>query len=307
MAADGNGRLGDDVVQPFQIESSNLRGRLVRLGATVDEILSAHDYPEPVAQLLGETVMLAAMMASALKYEGVFTLQAKGDAAVSMLVADITSGGDVRGYAKLHDDRLPEEGPYDVPALLGRGYLAFTVDQGEYSEPYQGIVELVGSTLADCLQHYFRQSEQVDAGLKLALGRRRGRWRAGGLMVQRLPDAPDFGFRASHEEDDWRRAMVLMESCTEGELLDPELPPNDLLFRLFHHDGVRVFRPAELRKGCRCSRTRAERILQALPMDEVRDCMIEGRVVITCEFCNATYEFDELALAEMEKRQRGVH
>jgi molecular chaperone Hsp33 len=307
MAADGDGRLADDVVQPFQIEASSLRGRLIRLGSTVDDILKAHRYPDPVAFLLGETVVLATMMASALKYDGVFTLQAKGDAAISMLVVDVTSGGDVRGYAKLHEERLPQEGPFDVPALLGKGYLAFTVDQGEYTEPYQGIVELVGPGLADCLQHYFRQSEQIDAGLKLALGRREGRWRAGGLMVQRLPDAPDFGFRASHEEDDWRRAMLLMDSCTESELLDPRLPPNDLLFRLFHHDGVRVFRPAGLRKGCRCSRTRAERILQALPTEEVRDCMVDGKVVITCEFCNATYEFDELALAELEKRRGGVH
>jgi molecular chaperone Hsp33 len=307
MAADGDGRLADDVVQPFQIEASSLRGRLIRLGPTVDEILRAHRYPDPVALLLGETVILAAIMASALKYDGVFTLQAKGDAAVSMLVVDVTSGGEVRGYAKLHEERLPSEGPYDVPALLGKGYLAFTVDQGEFTEPYQGIVELVGPGLAECLQHYFRQSEQIDAGLKLALGRRDGRWRAGGLMVQRLPDAPDFGFRAGREEDDWRRAMLLMDSCTEGELLDPHLPPNDLLFRLFHEDGVRVFRPAGLRKGCRCSRARAERILQSLPAEEVRDCMVDGRVTITCEFCNTTYAFDEAALAALEAARGGLH
>ena len=298
MAADGDGWLADDVVQPFQIEASNLRGRLVRLGATVDDILTAHRYPEPVAHLVGETVVLATMVASALKYEGVFTLQAKGDAAVSMLVADVTSGGDVRGYAKMHEERLPRHGPYDVAALLGSGYLAFTVDQGEFTEPYQGVVDLVGANLAECLQHYFRQSEQIHAGLKLALGRRAGRWRAGGLMVQRLPDVPTP--RASHEEDDWRRAMLLMDSCTEAELLDPGLAPNDLLFRLFHEDGVRVFRPTGLRKGCRCSRARAERILRMLPTAEIRESMIDGQVQFICEFCNSTYDFDEAALAALD-------
>ena len=302
MAADGDGRLADDLVQPFQIEASNLRGRLVRLGATVDGILTAHAYPEPVARLLGETVVLAAMVASALKYDGVFTLQATGDAAVSMLVADVTSAGDVRGYAKMHEDRLPATGPYDVTTLLGSGYLAFTVDQGPFTEPYQGIVDLAGASLAECLQHYFRQSEQIQAGLKLALGRRAGRWRAGGLMVQRLPDTPIP--HASHEEDDWRRAMLLMESCTDLELLDAALPPNDLLFRLFHQDGVRVFRPAAVRKGCRCSRERAERILRMLPAAEIRDSIIDGRVLLTCEFCNSTYDFDETALAALGASRR---
>ena len=296
--AAGFGRSADDLVQPFQIETSNLRGRLVRLGATVDDILTAHRYPEPVAWLLGETVVLATMVASALKYDGIFTLQAKGDSAVSLLVADVTAGGDVRGYAKLHAERLPENGPFGIETLLGRGYLAFTVDQGEFTEPYQGIVELVGSSLAECLQHYFRQSEQIDAGLKLAIGRHDGRWRAGGLMMQRLPDASVS--RASHEEDDWRRAMLLMETCTEAELLDPALAPNDLLFRLFHEDGVRVFRPGSVRHGCRCSRERAERILRVLPMSEIRDCMVDGRVMFTCEFCNRTYDFDEAALAALD-------
>ncbi len=172
-------------MQPFQIEASTLRGRLVRLGPALNGILTAHDYPEPVARLLGEMVVLANMLASALKYDGIFTLQAKGDGAVPLIVADVTSAGDLRGYAKVDHERLPESDAHDVPTLLGQGWLAFTVDQGEFTDRYQGIVELAGTTLTDCLQHYFRQSEQIHAGIKLAVDRLSGPagdgWRAGCL------------------------------------------------------------------------------------------------------------------------------
>lgn len=289
----------DDMAQPFQIEASNLRGRLIRLDGALDQIVSAHAYPEPVARLLGETVLLAAMLGSALKFEGVFTLQARGDGAVSMLVADVTSDGNLRGYARVDPERLAEGAAPEVPALLGDGLLAFTVDQGEFSEPYQGIVELSGRTLADCLQHYFRQSEQIDAGMRVAVDRRDGRWRGGALMVQRLPDQDRVV--PSHAEDDWRRAMVLMNACTDDELLDPGLSPNVLLYRLFHEDGVRVFRPATFRQRCRCSRDRVARILAALPPEEVQACKTEDEdvVVIRCEFCNAAYRFGDDDLAEV--------
>ncbi len=301
-AVTGDGRVvpegpADDVAQPFQIEASNLRGRLVRLDGALDEIVSAHAYPEPVARLLGETVLLAAMLGSALKFEGVFTLQARGDGAVSMLVADVTSDGNLRGYARVNAERLAEGTAPEVPALLGDGLLAFTVDQGEFSEPYQGIVELSGRTLADCLQHYFRQSEQIEAGMRVAVDQRDGRWRGGALMVQRLPDENQVV--PSHAEDDWRRAMVLMHACTDDELLDPDLSPNVLLYRLFHEDGVRVFRPATFRPRCRCSRDRVARILASLPRGEVMACKEadEDAVVIRCEFCNTAYRFDDDDLA----------
>ena len=174
----------DDLVQPFQIDSSGLRGRLVRLGPALDEILTRHAYPEPVAMMLGEAIALAAALAGALKYEGVFTLQTKGDGPIGMLVADVTSAGALRGYAQYDAGKLAKAiatspggatGIGDsVPRLLGAGHLAFTVDQGEHTDRYQGIVELQGSTLAECAHHYFRQSEQVEAGLKVAVGARPG-------------------------------------------------------------------------------------------------------------------------------------
>jgi molecular chaperone Hsp33 len=292
----------DDVIQPFQIDPFALRGRLVRLGPTVDRILSQHDYPEPVAAILGEAITLAVVLAGALKYDGIFTLQTKSDGPVRLIVADVSTEGAVRGYAQYDPERLEAEwdgGSPSVPKLVGSGYIAFTVDQGEDTDRYQGIVELVGTTLAECAQHYFRQSEQIQAGIKLSVARagHDGAWRAGGLMLQRVP--PEGGYRviADDVEDGWRRAMVLMSSASPSELVDPDLPPRRLLYRLFHDEGVRVYHTHPLEARCRCSRERIANILRAFPSDEIDDMRKEKVTTVTCEFCNTRYEFtgDELA------------
>jgi molecular chaperone Hsp33 len=299
--------LPDDLVQPFQIDPFALRGRLVRLGPLLDDILTRHAYPEPVAVILGEAIALAAALAGALKYDGIFTLQTKGDGPIRMLVADVGSNGAVRGYAQYDEAKLAKAlaaapggaaGIGDsVPRLLGAGYLAFTVDQGEHTERYQGIVELQGATLAECAHHYFRQSEQVEAGIKVAIARlpdRQGvlRWRAGSMMIQRLPSAGDAQKREA-AEDGWRRAMILMSSSTSHELVDAELAPETLLFRLFHEDGVRAYRRHDLVARCRCSRERVERVLRMLPAEELATMKADGHIVVTCEFCSAAYHFDE--------------
>jgi molecular chaperone Hsp33 len=304
----------DDLIQPFQIESHSLRGRLVRLGPAIDAILSAHDYPEPVATLLGETVTLAALFADAMKFEGILTIQTKSDGPVNLLVADVTSTGDIRGYAGFDEEKLAAalEGPVEapVPMLLGAGYLAFTVDQGAHTERYQGIVELNGATLADCAHHYFRQSEQLDAAIQLAAGRVGSKdasvWRAGGMMLQHLP--PEGGkaehnwdMDAQRDIDGWRETVVLMGTVKREELLGPGLGPHDLLYRLFHEVGVRVFQTKSLVHSCRCSREKVTTTLASLPREEIEDCKEEGsdEVVVTCQFCNAAYRFDDAALAEL--------
>jgi len=299
----------DDLVQPFLLESSGIRGDLVRLGPAVHRIVTRHDYCEPVARLLAEMLTLAPMLGSLMKFDGVFTLQTKGDGPVPLMVADMTSEGHLRGYAALREAELQAllartpAVPQGVDSLLGRGYLAFTVDQGAHSDRYQGIVELRGTSLADCLQHYFLQSEQIQTGVLVAAGRgARGRWRSAGIVLQRIPPeggALDERPRAEVlevDEDAWRRAMVLLASCTEAELLDAGLPANDLLFRLFHEEGVRVFRRRALRDRCRCRRKRLEATLRSLPRDEIDDLMIDGEVVVTCEFCRKSYRFDRAAL-----------
>jgi molecular chaperone Hsp33 len=298
----------DDLVQPFQIEASALRGRLVRLGSALDTIVTRHAYPDAVASLLGEAITLAAILAGALKYDGIFTLQTKGDGPIHLMVADVTSAGAVRGYAQFDEARLAAalRHPHaagSVPRLLGAGHIAFTVDQGEHTDRYQGIVELQGASLAECAHHYFRQSEQIQAGIKVAVGRDPASktWRAGGIMLQRLPAGELDAAAREAQEDGWRRAMVLMSSSTSAELLDPALSHRDLLFRLFHEDGVRVFDAHDLAARCRCSRERIERILRQLPPADNAEIAQDEAVRVTCEFCSTTYAFarDEIA-APME-------
>ena len=291
--------IADDLVQPFEIEPFQLRGRLVRVGPMLDRIIGQHDYPPVVGSMLSEAMVLAIALASTLKYDGVFTLQTKGDGPIRLLVADVTTAGAARGYAQYDAAKLAAVastgGTTSVPRLLGAGYLAFTVDQGEDTERYQGIVALEGATLAECIHHYFRQSEQIAAGIKVAVDRSAsGAWRGGCLLVQKLPDGERSEFLGTREEleDGWRRALILMGSATSQELTDPELAPEDLLFRLFHEDGVRVFRTHSLRAECRCSRERIDRVLRSLPFDERQDLgEADGSVTVTCQFCNAAYRF----------------
>lgn len=314
--ADGTGPVQpDDLIQPFQIESMAAQGRLIRLGGAVSAVLGAQDYPEPVAELLGEAQVIAAALAGALKFDGVLTLQAKGEGPVTILVVDITSEGAMRGYAQFDreavaDGATDESGPrQQVPRLLGNGHLAITVDQGEDTQRYQGIVPLEGATLADCAHVYLRQSVQLDAVIKVAAARsgEAGEWRAGGLMLQRLGGK---GFqRQSGERDDaedaWRRAVVLMGSCTPDELVAPRLHPHDLLYRLFNEDGVRVFDPSALQMRCRCSRGRVENVLRSFPRAEIEAMKDGDDVVVTCEFCNAVYRFDPDAVDALYAGRNG--
>ena len=283
----------DDLILPFAVGETRLRGRLVRLGPLLDTILGQHAYPEAVAAMLGKAIVLSVTLARALKYDGIFTLQTKGDGPVRLLVADVTAAGHVRGYAQFDAERLARATTTraPVPTLLGAGYLAFTVDQGEDTERYQGLVELVGATLADCAHHYFRQSEQIQASLKLGVARGAdGHWRGGGLMIERIADS-----EAAREASDeiWRDAVILMSSCSDAELTDAALPPDRLLYRLFHEPGVRVQPMRYLQAKCRCSRARVERVLGALPSADLADMVVDGRISVTCEFCSTTYEFDD--------------
>ncbi len=295
-----------DLVQPFLLESSGIRGDLVRLGNAAGHIVTRHAYPDPLAALLAELLTLTAMLSSMMKFDGVFSLQTSSDGPVGLMVADITSEGHLRGYAGFDADRLAAvlEAEAGVPELLGTGHLAYTVDQGPDMERYQGIVALSGATLADCLQHYFLQSEQIQTGLILASGKVGDSWRAAGLILQRLPEeAAGTAAAAVPDEDAWRRAMVLQASCTGAELLDPTLPVNGLLYRLFHEEGVRVFRRRPLAARCRCGRDRLEQTLRSLPRAEIEDLRIDGAVIVTCEYCNRRYRFDDAALARVYTSQ----
>lgn len=297
----GDNRATDDVVQPYMIDATGLHGRMVKLGPSVDAILSRHGYPDAVAQLLAEVLALCAGLSAALKFDGVFTLQTKGDGPVPMLVADVTSDGHMRGFAQIKGDIPPlhEVAAAPVPKLLGQGYLAFTVDQGADMERYQGIVALEGATVEECVHRYFEQSDQFASTVKLSAGKRSdGTMGAAALLIQRLPDEggnPDIG-RA--DSDAWRRAVTLMGSAKPEEMLDPDLAPNDLLFRLFHEDGVRVFPARRIEERCRCSRDKIETVLLSLDAEALDDLRDEnGRFEVLCEFCSRTETFSDADLA----------
>jgi molecular chaperone Hsp33 len=298
--------LAEDFVLPFHLEGAAVSGRLVRLGAAADGILSRHDYPAPIAALLGETLALAVGLAGALKYDGVFTLQTKGNGPVSFLVADVTSEGHLRGYAQFDPARVPADAVVrpegqSVPMWLGAGHLAFTVDQDGNTERYQGIVALEGSTLAECVHHYFRQSEQVETAIKVTVDRGSEGWRAAALFLQRLPAS---GFAREAADDRWREALSLMATVTGSELADFDLSANSLLFRLFHERGVRVHEAKPLIDRCRCSEERVVTMLGSFPRAEIEALNKDGIVEVSCEFCRRIYRFDEEALARIYAAER---
>jgi len=307
----------DDYVQRFQLENKVAQGRLVRLGDTINKILKTRDYPHEVAVLLGEIQVIAGLMAGVLKFKGVLSIQIKGDGAIKMLMVDVTNEGAMRGLAKFDLEKLEELskklsiGPQNsVPRFLGNGYFVLTVDQGQGSDPYQGVIELEGATLSECAQKYLSQSAQIDAMLKVAVSKTQGKdgsnWRGGGLMLQKL--APTGLQRMSGEqrelesEDCWRRAIIFLGSCTNEELLDSDLHPHLLLYRLFSEDGVRVFNFSSLFMKCRCSIDKIKNVLASFPREEVETMKINGEVRVNCEFCNVDYRFSDDHIAALFKK-----
>lgn len=308
-----------NLIQPFSLEQSNLRGRAVKLESVLDDILTAHDYPNPVAHLVAEVATLALLLSSMLKYEGIFTLQTQGDGPVKMLVADVTSAGDVRACATFDEERVEiareqimamrskENSQNHLAQYLGKGYIAFTVDQGANTDRYQGIVELKGSSLVDCVQHYFTQSEQIKTGIKMAVGQRDDVWRSGAIMVQHLPteETQDASNIVDLDADDWRRAMVLLDTASKEEFLSSELPVTELLHRLFHEEGVRVYDAITAQKKCRCSADRVENVLLTMPKDE-RDYMVkQGKITMRCEFCSRDFDFDPAYIQKRYEDRQG--
>jgi molecular chaperone Hsp33 len=297
----------DDLILPFQAEQADVTGRLVKLGPVVDTILSRHAYPEAVSQLLGEAVALTALLGAALKFEGKFILQASTDGPVDLLVADYQVPGGLRGYARFSPEQLaalPPDG-----RLLGEGHLAMTIDRGLDTERYQGVVPLEGESLTEAADTYFRQSEQLPTFIRLAVARhyRAGAtdgqgwtWRAGGLLVQKLTrEGGRAGARAAaFAEEDWTRAKALAETVEDHELLDPMLPPDRLLYRLFHEEQVRAFHAIPLESYCSCSKARVEELLRRFSAEDLAEMVVDGEVWVTCEFCNNRYRFDPASFAD---------
>lgn len=289
--------LTDDLAAAFQIDGWPVRGRIVRLGDAIDAILSAHDYPEPVAALLGEACALAALVGSSLKFEGRLIVQAQGDGPVRYVVADYDTEGHLRGYCRFDPDEVAAASTGfarpGAKTLLGGGTFAMTLDRGPDFERTQGITPIEGESLSLCAEHYFQQSEQVPTRVRLAVGQvlagDRAGWRAGGAMIQMI--ASDDA-RGSTEEV-WERTEALFQTVGDDELIDPTVPPETLLYRLFHEDGVRLEAARPLSAVCRCSEDRIVSVLGSFSPEERAD-MVEpdGKIHVTCECCATVYSID---------------
>lgn len=300
----------DDYALPFRIEGQNVNGRVVKLNRLASDILLRHDYPEAVSRLLGEALVLAAMLGTMLKFDGRFILQLQGSGPISMLMADFTpagpSGG-LRGFAQFDEAALSAALKQDghLMSLMGEtGHMAFTVDQGADMERYQGIVPLEGDDLAEAALGYFDRSEQIGTAIKLAaapllLAGGKTEWRAGGIVVQQMAaDGGTVDVETPPEgdggpiDDDWNRLEILLATTEASELLDGDVSGEQLAFRLFHEDGVRVFEPRALQFACPCTRERVLNMLAGLSDDDQAEMQAQENVEVRCEFCNENYVFN---------------
>lgn len=285
-----------DFLEPFMIDQAAVRGRLVRMGPSLHEILTKHDYPDVVSQALGRFLLLGSCLSHAFKFDGILTLQVRGNGPIGLLVADMESSGNLRGYAQYQDDALGHLTPQSSPAdLFGQGHFILTIDPGKDGDMYQGVVPLEGENLEACLAHFFLYSDQIQVDFHTALDRVPGDdgqrlWQGGMVMLQKMP--PLKNQDADDAQEDFDRCRALTHTLTQEELLNAFLSPHDLLFRLFHEEGVRVFDPLPLHARCRCSREKVEKMLASMQSNSLEEYVIDGKIDITCQFCNSTYVFE---------------
>jgi len=321
----------DDVVLPFAVEPLDVRGRVVRLGASIDTILTRHAYPDAVARVLGEAAALTVLLGSSLKFEGRFQLQTKSDGPIEMIVVDYDAPDRIRGTARFDREKVEAlgHGAVKTSDLLGSGLLAMTIDPGSDRSRYQGVVALEGQGFEEAAHQYFRQSEQIPTRVRLAVAEQfeggRRAYRAGGLLIQFLPTSPDRmrqgdlapgdipeghpsnDLMPPAEDDAWVEAKLLVETTEDHELIDPAVSSERLLYRLFHERGVRVFEAQAIHEECRCSTKRIMNMMRRFSPEDRRDMVGDnGRIGITCEFCSRVYDLDpadvEAELAQPEPR-----
>ncbi|MCX5616560.1 Hsp33 family molecular chaperone HslO [Bombella sp. TMW 2.2559] len=285
-------------ITPFHLGHVPVRGRLITLGPLAGAILSRHaELPEQVRLLGGQALALVAAMSTALKFKGSFSLQVKGDGPVSLFLADCTDAGELRFTARMAEDHatpLPE----DAPGLLGKGYMAFTVDQGPNTELYQGIVGLEGKDLAEMAVHYFQTSEQHDCAIHLFSRHTEAGWQAGALVLERLPDSTPLAGNDDQKHADatiqdlWETACTFGQTLTADELFDPTIPPATLISRLFGTLNVELAPTRPLSFGCRCNRTRLRSVLERFGKDDLDHMAQDGVISMKCHFCNTAFTFN---------------
>lgn len=314
----GNKIAWDDTILPFQLDNSDVRGRVLRLDGVLDTILDQHDYPPAIEALVAEAAMLTAMIGQTIKLKWKLSLQIRGDGPARLIATDFFAPknegepAEIRAYASYDSERLDADGP-GFPQI-GKGFFAILIHQSEGQQPYTGMTPLVGNSLADCAQAYFAQSEQLPTRFQLTFGKstwagEQESWRAGGIMLQHMPKASphvatdeatgeeglltDADLVSGDDKENWNRANILLDSVEELELVGPSVQPSELLVRLFHEEAPRVFDAQPMAFGCPCSE---ERVRESLSIYSARDIghmtTEDGRLTADCQFCGAHYDLD---------------
>lgn len=308
----------DDTILPFQLDRSDIRGRVARLDGTLNQILAQHDYPPVVQALVADAALLTALIGQAIKLRWKLSLQIRGDGPIRFIATDYYAPGkdgkpaELRAYASYDEDALPENYSNPFP-LIGKGFFAVLIDQGAGTEPYQGVTPLIGASIADCAATYFAQSEQLPTqfALAAALSEEPGQepeWRAGGVMLQMMPKAspfavsePESDHQLLRQEDllgdedgeNWTRAVTLLETVELSELIGPTIGPDTLLHRLYHEEIPRVFDPQPIRFGCTCGPEKVEQTMSIYSAKDIQHMTNDdGMVTADCQFCGAYYEFE---------------
>jgi len=312
----------DDTVLPFQLDNSDIRGRVARLDGVLDNVLRQHNYPPVIEALVAEAAVLTALIGQSVKLRWKLSLQIRGKGPARLIATDYYGPSEegeparIRAYASYDAERLDlDAAPF---SQIGEGYFAVMIDQGQDMTPYQGFTPIAGGSLSDCAQTYFAQSEQIPTRFALTFGRSQmpgdaARWRAGGVMLQHMPAvggsvAAEQGsgegglldhtdILAGAEAENWTRANALLDTVEEIELIGPSVAPTDLLVRLFHEEGPRVFDAQTMKFGCSCG---PEKVVQAMSIYSAKDIAhmttAEGVVTADCQFCGKHYEFDPKTL-----------
>lgn len=325
---------GDDSVLPFQLDALDVRGRLARLDTSIDTILRRHDYPPAISGLLAEAMLLTTLVGQTMKLRDRFSIQARGDGPVRMIATDYFAPSaegqpaKIRAYAA-YDRPLFEASSLSGIALLGEGVMGVTIDHG-HGQPYQGITPLTGSTLAECTEIYFAQSEQIATRFVLSVAcasapGEEQKWRAGGIVIQHMPKAsplmpqPDGQVSGeaealmtaddvaalSSDADNWNAASLKMQTVEEHELLGPHVEPETLLLRLFHEDAPRVYLPTSVEFGCTCSREKLENFLLSHDRVGLDEMAQNGHISGDCQFCGKEYGFEVEALLAAQQQITG--
>lgn len=318
----------DDTVLPFQLDAADIRGRVARLDGVLGGILKQHNYPPQVEALVAEMALLTALIGQTIKLRWKLSLQVQSKGPVRMIATDYygpQKEGDIariRAYASYDADRLTEDAPYDQ---VGEGYFAILIDQGQGTTPYQGITPLTDGSLSACAESYFAQSEQLPTRFQLSFGKSSEpgtpeHWRAGGVMLQHMPKASPLvangeGTGEAMVADDlldgdasenWNRVNILLDTVEDLELIGPQIPPNDLLLRLFHEESPRVYDTQPVRFGCTCSEDRVRQSLSIYSAKDIKTMTTdEGRVTADCQFCSAHYDLDPATVGFEAEADKG--